>query len=202
MTEIARLRIELEEVRPRVWRRVEVPVTIRLDRLHRVIQAAMGRENSHLWEFRRGAQAWGLPDPHWDDPPARVRPAAKATLADLIGEGARSFTYLYDFGDDWHHKVKVEAIVPAAPKARYPRLTGGERARPPEDVGGPWGYEELVLAMADPAHERHAELLEWLGGPFDPAAFDAGAADRAVAALAERPRRRKPVARQKDDAGG
>jgi hypothetical protein len=57
MTEIARLRIELEEVRPRVWRRVEVPVTIRLDRLHRVIQAAMGWENSHLWEFRRGAQA-------------------------------------------------------------------------------------------------------------------------------------------------
>lgn len=172
MPEIARLRITLDEVTPPVWRRVEVPADIRLDQLHLVIQAAMGWENYHLYEFRRGRSAWGLPDPGWSDPEAAVRAARDASLADALGARARKLTYVYDFGDDWHHTVRVEAVGEADPEARYPRFLDGEGACPPEDVGGPWGYMDFLDAIADPAHERHEELLEWCGGRFDPAEVD------------------------------
>ena len=168
MADIARLRIDLDEVRPRVWRRVEVPVDIRLDDLHLVIQAAMGWENYHLYEFRRGRTACGIPDPGWDFLGSNPRPAKGARLTDLLGGRAWVFTYVYDFGDDWRHTVRVEARTPAAPDTPYPRFLGGEGRCPPEDIGGPWGYAEFLAAIADPAHERHDEFLDWCGGAFDP----------------------------------
>lgn len=69
----------------------------------------------------------------------------------------------------------VEKILPSEEDQPYPRCLTGKRACPPEDCGGPWGYAEFLEALADPAHESHASLLEWLGGNFDPAAFDLAA---------------------------
>jgi hypothetical protein len=188
---IARLKITLDDVKPVVQRRVEVPLTMRLDRLHLVLQAALGWTNSHLYEIRAGDVGWGMVDPDWGDGPLN---AAKARLIDLIEDtGAKTFKYLYDFGDGWEHTVKIERVIDAVPGLPYPILIDGAGACPPEDVGGPWGYCDFIDALADPNHERHDELKEWIGGTFDPLAFDVGKHARAVDTLA-RKWSRKPKA--------
>ena len=175
--QIARLSIVLDEVKPPVRRRIEVPLTIRLDRLHGVFQAIMGWENYHLYEFRIGRDiAYGVPDPNGDLLGSSSRPANRTTLAQLVAQTRnKTFKYVYDFGDDWRHTVKLEAIAVPEPEAVYPRLLSAEGRCPPEDIGGPWGYAEYLEAMADPNHERHAEMLEWRGPDFDPNAVDEAA---------------------------
>jgi hypothetical protein len=137
---IAHLRIKLDDVEPAVVRRVEVPLTIRLDRLHLVLQAAMGWTNSHLYEIRARDVGWGTPDPDFGDGPLD---ASKAQLVDVPeGVGAGSLKYLYDFGDGWEHSVHIERITDAIPGIAYPRLVEAAGRCPPEDVGGPWGYAD------------------------------------------------------------
>ena len=172
--QIARLAIALDEVKPPVRRRIEVPLAIRLDRLHRVFQVVLGWEDYHLYEFRIGRDiAYGVPDPDWDFPGSSSRSANKATLADLLAQTRnKTFKYVYDFGDDWRHTVVYEGGVQIDKRAKYPRCVSGARRCPPEDCGGVHGYEELLEAIRDPKHERHAELLEWVGGVFDPDDFD------------------------------
>jgi Plasmid pRiA4b ORF-3-like protein len=196
MTEIARLKIELDEMEPPVLRRIEVPRTIRLDDLHVVIQAAMGWENYHMYEFRVGRTvAYGLTDPDWPD--TDTQSAKKATLADLIGRLKRNktFHYIYDFGDDWLHIVKLEALVEADPEFAYPRLDTVQGRCPPEDSGGPWGYAHFLEAFSDPDHEDHDEMVDWHGPDFDPDAVDEDARRKAVARLAKS-RRRKTRAKR------
>jgi GNAT superfamily N-acetyltransferase len=196
MTEIARLKIELDEMEPPVLRRIEVPQTIRLDDLHVVIQAAMGWENYHMYEFRVGRTvAYGLTDPDWPD--TDTQSAKKATLADLIGRLKRNktFHYIYDFGDDWLHIVKLEALVEADPEFAYPRLDTVQGRCPPEDSGGPWGYAHFLEAFSDPDHEDHDEMVDWHGPDFDPDAVDEDARRKAVARLAKS-RRRKTRAKR------
>ncbi len=194
MAAIARLRITLDHVKPPVRRRIEVPRDIRLDRLHLVIQAAMGWSNMHLYEIRAGDVGWSDPDPDWgfDGP----RDAGKVRLGDLLEQGVKSLKYLYDFGDDWSHTIKLERTADADPGVAYPRLVEAVGACPPEDSGGPWGYGDILEAIADPTHEQHDELVEWVGGDFDPNAVDAPALAEAVAALATS-WSRKPSARRR-----
>ena len=191
MPDIARLKIALDEVDPEVMRRVEAPLTLRLDDLHLVIQIAMGWENYHLYEFRIGQVAWGIPDPDWpagDNP----LPAAKAMIADLVEQTrTKSFKYFYDFGDGWEHTIKIEALAEAEPAIVYPRLLAAQGCCPPEDVGGPWGYVDYLEALADPKHERHAELLDWRGPGFDPNFVDETAICLELDRLAKRLARRK-----------
>jgi len=78
---IARLKITLDDVKPAVLRRIEVPLNIRLDRLHLAIQAAMGWSNSHLYEIRARDVGWGDPDPDGGDGPLDAR---KARLVDVL----------------------------------------------------------------------------------------------------------------------
>ena len=87
------------------------------------------------------------------------------------------FEYEYDFGDGWEHEVLFEGCLHARKGGRYPVCVEGERACPPEDVGGTSGYEEYLGAMADPEHEEHESFMKWRG-PFDPEAFDAAATTR------------------------
>ncbi|MEA2613691.1 MAG: hypothetical protein QOI52_1650 [Chloroflexota bacterium] len=175
--QIARLAIALDEVKPPVRRRIEVPLAIRLDRLHQVFQVVMGWENYHLYEFRIGRDiAYGVPDPNGDFLGSSSRPASRTTLAQLVAQTRnKTFKYVYDFGDDWQHTVKLEAIAVPEPEAVYPRLLSAEGPCPPEDIGGPWGYAEYLEAIADPNHERHVEMLEWRGSDFDPKAVDEAA---------------------------
>jgi hypothetical protein len=196
MADIARLRIALDEVKPLVWRRVEVPIDIRLDDLHLVIQSVMGWENDHLYEFRCGRTAYGVPGREWGLEGLGSLSAEEAQLKDLLGGRGKVFTYVYDFGDDWRHTIKVEAITQAAPDTSYPRFLAGEGRCPPEDVGGPWGYADFLAAITDPMHERHAELLE-SSGPFDPTDIGEATIRRELGKLTKPPRRKK-----KPTAGG
>lgn len=184
-TSIARLKITLDDVEPTVMRRIEVPFDIRLDRLHLVLQAAFGWTNSHLYEFRIKKIGFGMPDPGWGDGPLD---AAKATLQSAIEDtGAKSFKYLYDFGNGWEHSVKIERIAPALPGLDPISLIDATGACPPEDIGGPWGYQEFIEALADPDHERHEELVEWWGtDQFDAGVIDKPAIEKAILALAKK----------------
>src|SRR5436190_12009282 len=149
---VAHLKIKLDDVEPAVLRRVEVPLTIRLDRLHLTIQAAMGWTNSHLYELRAGDVGWGVPDPNWGNGPLDAR---KTRLIDVLEDvGTKTLRYVYDFGDGWEHTVKIERLIDPVPGIVYPRLINAVGRCPPEDSGGPWGYAELLDALADPKHER------------------------------------------------
>ena len=192
---IAHLRIKLDDVEPAVVRRIEVPLTIRLDRLHLVLQAAMGWTNSHLYEIRARDVGWGRPDPDFGDGPLD---ASKARLIDVLEDvGTRSLKYLYDFGDGWEHSVRVERITDAVPGIAYPRLIEAIGRCPPEDVGGPWGYREFLDAVADPKHQEHAERLQWIGGHFDPINANSEALAQAVHSLAKK-WARTPSARRRN----
>ncbi len=187
---IARLKITLDDVEPTVLRRIEVPLAIRLDRLHLTIQAAMGWTNSHLYEIRANDVGWGVPDPDWGDAPLDAR---KTKLIDVLEDVAvKSLRYLYDFGDGWEHTIEIERLVDSEPGVSYPRLIEAAGRCPPEDVGGPWGYAELLAAIDDPKHERHADLADLIEADFDPGTADAGALAREVHALAKKWARKTP----------
>jgi Plasmid pRiA4b ORF-3-like protein len=193
MTAIVRLKVTLEDVEPQVMRRLDVPLKIRLDRLHLVLQVAMGWTDSHLYEFTAGGTGWGVPDADFGGGPMA---AAKTTLDDVIKDtGARTIHYLYDFGDGWDHVIKIERIGEGDPQARYPQLVTAQGRCPPEDVGGPPGYAEFLAAIADPTHEEHASMLTWCGGAFDPETPDvehiADELDRLARRWAPRPRKLK-----------
>ncbi len=191
---IARLKITLKDVEPPVLRRIEVPFDIRLDRLHEVLQAAMGWTNSHLYEIRAGGAGWGLTDPDWPDGPLDAR---KARLDRIVEDtGAKTLRYLYDFGDGWDHTVKIERLLDPVPGERYPRLLEASGRCPPEDVGGPSGYAETLEAISDPKHERHKECKEWMPENFDPALVNVERIADELAILAKR-WSRKPAKRSK-----
>jgi hypothetical protein len=112
-----------------------------------------------------------------------VEDACATKLSDIfpIRNLRPRFLYEYDFGDEWMHQVIVEERFPPEEGVRYPRCVGGERACPPEDCGGPWGYADFAEAARNPDHERHADILEWVGDEFDPEAFDIEAVNRQLA---------------------
>ncbi len=166
---VFQLEVTLRGITPPIWRRVLVEGSATLDEVHDVIQAAFGWRSSHLHEFRIGGRDYGVPDPDWDS--SEVLDEARYRLDKLAAEGDK-FRYVYDFGDDWDHDVHVEKIVARSEVDEVPACIAGKRACPPEDCGGTWGYEEFLVAIADPSHPRHAELIEWNGGEFDPEAFD------------------------------
>jgi hypothetical protein len=167
---IVQLHLELEWVTPLIWREVQVPANVTLGRLHRVIQTAMGWSDSHLHEFIVGDDHFGVPHEDDDLLPYRVHPEARVRL-DTALLGRRHFDYLYDFGDHWEHKLRIEKRLPPAPLA-HPVCLGGANACPPEDVGGAPGYEDFLRIIQDPSDAEHEYTLEWCGGAFDPHAFD------------------------------
>ncbi|HZL49269.1 MAG TPA: plasmid pRiA4b ORF-3 family protein [Solirubrobacteraceae bacterium] len=167
--------------KPPVWRRLLVPADTRLDRLHSVIQAAMGWEDYHMHAFSDGSREYGLADPELGHKDER-----RATLGRLLKREGERIRYNYDFGDGWEHEIVLEGVLAAEPDVRYPVCLAGKGACPPEDCGGVWGYEDLREALADSAHEQHEEMLEWLGlqtaAEFDPARFDMDRVKRALGA--------------------
>jgi hypothetical protein len=166
---IYKLKVSLQGAKPPIWRRIEVRGDTPLDRLHWIIQVAMGWEGGHLYEFAiRGLKYTDAETASLDGDET----ASAATLGALIRRPGTHFTYTYDFGDNWEHKVFVEDLSEPEAEVQYPRCIAGRRACPPEDIGGVWGYEELLAALKDPTNPEYGELLEWVGVDFDPAAFD------------------------------
>jgi hypothetical protein len=135
-----------------------------------------------------------VPDRDFGEGPLDAR---KARLIDLLEDtGAKTLRYLYDFGDGWEHTIKIERIPDVAPDVAYPHLIEATGRCPPEDVGGPWGYAELLEAVADPGHERHAECRKWVGEVFDPKIADTERHTQNLAALAKQLVRKTGVKRK------
>ncbi len=166
------LKIVLDDVRPPIWRRVQVPADIRLDELHLVLQAAMGWTNSHLHAFTFGQQRYTFSYEEGDLEELQMEDETTKILSDLLTEPKETFRYAYDFGDSWEHTVTLEKRLPAAPGAKYPLCVEGKRACPPEDCGGIWGYAELLEVLSDPEHPDYREMRAWAGRKFDPEVFD------------------------------
>jgi hypothetical protein len=167
--EIYQIKITLKHIRPPIWRRLQVPADIKLGKLHRVLQAAMGWYDAHLHAFRVGHETYGVPDREFiDDETINER---NVRLDRIAAEGER-LLYEYDFGDGWEHELLIENALPAEKGQRYPICLAGKRACPPEDCGGPPGYDHLLEVLRDPKHEEYEATREWLGGHFDPEAFD------------------------------
>jgi hypothetical protein len=192
---VARLKITLDDVEPAVVRRIDVPFDIRLDRLHLVLQAAIGWTNSHLYGIRARDIGWSTPYPD-QDLAGDFLDARKAKLSDVLEDtGTKTFKYLYDFGDGWEHTIKVERLIDPEPGIGYPRLVEAKGRCPPEDIGGPWGYAEFLEAIADPKHQRHQELTEWGPENFDPDLVDVESIAVEFAALVKRWSSKRPIKR-------
>ena len=171
--------VVLPETDPLVWRRIQIPDSYSFWDLHVAIQDAMGWSDYHLHEFKVVLDSksgrigrYGIPiDDTLEQPP--VQPDWTVKVSDVVSRGDLPIVYVYDFGDDWRHTIVYEGGAQIDKRASYPRCVSGARRCPPEDCGGVHGYADLLEAIRDPKHERHAELLEWLGGHFDPDDFDA-----------------------------
>ncbi|MDG2861218.1 plasmid pRiA4b ORF-3 family protein, partial [Vibrio parahaemolyticus] len=141
-------------------------------KLHRIIQYAMGWFESHLYEFRLREMIIGEKDDDWDFYDRyEVKSAKRVKLSSMNFAPKDKFRYVYDFGDDWRHDIVVEKVLDPEEGIKYPVCIGGKRNCPPEDVGGPWGYEDFLEAIQDPQHPEHESMLEWVGGSFDPEEF-------------------------------
>ena len=172
------IKLSLRGIKPEVWRRIELASTITLADLHQVIQTAMGWTNSHLHEFDLGDVRYGMTNVDgFDDGLDDMRDEAGVRL-DTVCQPGGGFIYNYDFGDGWEHVVVIEKAIAIEPGTRYPRCTAGRNACPPEDCGGPWGYADMLKTLAGKRNAERAELIEWLGGEFDPRDFDLAQANR------------------------
>ncbi|MBX6352948.1 MAG: plasmid pRiA4b ORF-3 family protein [Thermoflavifilum sp.] len=177
------MHVELIEAPRPIWRRLRVPSDLTFADLHEVLQVAMGWEDSHVYEFRFGAVRIGIPD---DEYPQRERlhlDARYTSLASCQFERGDVLTYLYDFGDEWLHLIRVDVVFPDHPQVKRLECLDGAGACPPEDVGGVSGYAAFLEAITDPTHEEHFEYLQWVGGPFDPADFNVHEVNRRLARL-------------------
>lgn len=168
---VHRLKVTLREVKPPVWRRIEVPSTMMLSELADVLEAAMGWLGGHLHAFEADDVLYEIPDGEGYGF-RRPRDERKARLGEVLPVVKSKMRWVYDFGDGWEHDVVVEAIEPRQSGVTYPVCLAGRRACPPDDCGGPWGYGNLLAALGDPAHEEHEELTEWAPPGFDAARFD------------------------------
>ncbi len=168
-------KITLMEIKPTIWRRIQTR-NCTLDKLHYQIQTAMGWTDSHLHHFKIDQRLYGDPfvfrreyqgDEYYEDSTA-------TTLSQVLPKSGKRFCfeYLYDYGDSWEHEILFEGCLKADAGKRYPICVEGERACPPEDVGGASAYEDFLTAIAEPLHPEHDENLCWVGGSFDPEHFD------------------------------
>ena len=166
---IYQFKVTLEGVKPPIWRRLWIASSDSLADLHLALQIVMGWTNTHLHEFAKGRDRYSVPD---EDSPEDIKDADEFRLDKVLKKEQEKLHYMYDFGDGWEHEIVLEKILPFEPDATLPVCLKGSRACPPEDVGGVPGYEMFLEAVSDPSHPQHEDMLEWIGGDFDPEHFD------------------------------
>ncbi len=173
--QVYQFKVTLDEIKPPIWRRIQVPETYSFWDLHVAIQDAMGWSDSHLHQFEMmdpktgEAVAIGIPDEEWEDEGLAGWEVKMAAYFSMKNPAAH---YTYDFGDSWEHTIKLEKIVPRVEDTEYPICLEGKRACPPEDCGGVPGYEDLLRTISDPDSEEYEDTMDWLGDDFDPEHFD------------------------------
>ena len=173
--QVYELKVTLRGPKPPIWRRFRVRDDTTLEKLHDLLQQIMGWTDSHLHQFVARGICYGHRDPEL--PPRQDE--KQVLLRQVLKKPKDRLIYEYDFGDSWEHLVVVEQVLAHEPRARYPVILAGKRACPPEDCGGVSGYDRLLDVLATPRHPEHRDIVEWVGGSFDPEAFDVGALNRA-----------------------
>jgi hypothetical protein len=166
---IYQMKVKLEDISPPIWRKIQVTNDTTLGKLHRILQIIMGWSDYHLHEFIIDGVSYGVPD---KEGMFEVNNEKNIRLSQVVSEERAKFIYIYDFGDNWQHKILIEKILPLEPDMQYPICIKGKRACPPEDCGGAGGYDDFLETIQDPNHPEHDEMLEWAGGSFDPEVFD------------------------------
>jgi hypothetical protein len=186
------LSVELRGIRPKIWRNLQVPLSYSLDEVSDVIQIAFGWENSHLHDFEVNGIRFGMSDVEDEIFAVDECGAPLGAIATL----GSTFLYRYDFGDDWEHDVKVSGVVEYdGRKLTCPTAlcTGGARACPPEDCGGPHGYTRMLEVLADRNHSEYKDVKSWIGRSFDPEKFNIAAINKKITSLSKRiEKERKP----------
>jgi len=172
---VYQFKITLEDIKPAIWRRIQVPEDYTFWALHVAIQDSMGWSDSHLHGFRMikpetGLKVnIGLPD---ESLSLKILPGQTEKIAKYFSMENRDADYIYDFGDNWEHSIRLEKILPAKEGVKYPLCTGGKRSCPPEDCGSVPGYEDILKILSNPKHPEYESMLKWVGGDFDPEHFD------------------------------
>ena len=166
---LCQIKVTLNGAKPPIWRRLLVPGSLSLKRLHDVLQVAVGWTDSHLHQFVARGTRYGRPDPGFGKGCVNEK---GVRLDEVLRAEKDAMTYEYDFGDGWQHKIVLEKILGSAVDGVAPSCTAGAGACPPEDCGGVWGYAELLKIISDSSHPEHEEKLEWLGDQFEPERFD------------------------------
>lgn len=184
-TKLFKLKVTLCACHVKIWRKVVVPANIKLNELHNIIQDVMGWHNAHLHEFIILGMHYGVPHPEdWEE----VLPEKKFRLNQLVKLGWDQFEYVYDFGDDWRHTIKVESFDYKDDSGKTIFCLNGKGTCPPEDVGSSYGYDDFCDAINDKSHPEHNEMREWVHGfcgyPEDTAWPDGFEIDRINARLA------------------
>jgi hypothetical protein len=194
------LRITLEEIRPPIWRLIQVPNSLRLSCLHDAVQTVVGWTDSHLHRFEKDGKYWGVPEPDGDDS-LDIIDESQTTIGEVLTTPGDALLYVYDLGDKWRHDVALEKILPAAGRVS-PVCLAGERHCPPEDVGGVPGYAEFLEVVFEHGHEEYEHYVRWAGGPsplnrsvgrFQPEEFNITAVNDALS------RMRWPSASKRND---
>ncbi|MBU2613863.1 plasmid pRiA4b ORF-3 family protein [Patescibacteria group bacterium] len=172
-------KIQIKNIsKPTVWRKISVPSYYSFALLHHIIQAVFGWENAHLYQFsdngfHSDTVITAIVDDDFDDM-GEQREASEVLLLDVFKNEGQKYTYIYDFGDSWEHDIVLEKIIPE--QSETPKLLAGKGACPPEDCGGPGGYENLKTILADPKHKEYKDYEEWLqlfeGQKWDSDEFD------------------------------
>ncbi len=164
------IKVTLNGVKPPIWRRILIPSDITLGDLHAVLQIVMGWTNSHLHQFISGRTLYGIKDDDFMFD-LDIKDENRYRINDLLKKEKDWIKYEYDFGDGWEHKILLEKVLPFK-KEKLPICIKGKRACPPEDCGGIWGYQNLLEILRNPEHEEYEDFIDWLGGKFEPEAFD------------------------------
>lgn len=176
MNNVYQFKIILKDIKPEIWRRIQVPDTYTFWDLHCAIQDVMEWSDSQLHEFvmnekdSESIYIIALPD---DEMIYDALNEREEKISDHIKKEKQEFEYLYDFEDGWEHLVVLEKILPADNKKEYPVCLDGKRSSPPENSGGPWEYEDILEALKNKNHEEHGEVVSWLGKDYDPEDFEA-----------------------------
>lgn len=168
---IYQLKITLAGSKPLIWRRVLVSEDITLRKLHKVIQTVMWWTDTHLHEFIIRGTSYVDPDPEMEMHDSENEKHFR--LHQFAFKEKSSFKYIYDFGDDWEHKITVEKILDR--DERYPGrpvCIAGRLSAPPEDCGGIFGYYDMLIILDDPTDPEYEEMTEWINPDFDPEELD------------------------------
>ena len=174
---VFQFKITLQEIKPVIWRRIQIPTNYTFWDFHVAIQDSMGWFDCHLHRFEikppRAHKSIEIGIPFEDDDLYDFETIAgwETKVDKYFTKIGNTALYIYDFGDNWHHNILFEGIIIREKGYKYPKCIDGKRLAPPENCGGDIGYYDFLEAVSNPEHEEHDRMIEWNNGEFNPENF-------------------------------